>query len=195
MLIFRILSDGQGRSSFIIEKFRIMNIHSPILIFTIFLLCFLKILNMEFTGENLRDTPLKSLKNLEKLKTETLQFYDLSKPFSKENDVFEIQEARRRRIELFCAEQRNEDFLPQDPFRFIKAGAFFCSLQDDRWLNPFSFRISQKMPKFESSYTKLSRSTANDAQVKERLPAYIMTEDPIRRFLKYYHTNARTSTY
>ncbi|CAG5107030.1 Oidioi.mRNA.OKI2018_I69.chr1.g3112.t1.cds [Oikopleura dioica] len=104
-----------------------------------------------------------SLKKLEKSKTETLKFYDLSKPFSKENEVFEIQEARRKRIETFCSEKRSDDFLPQDSLRFTK------------------------MPKFESIYEFTTEDVQNP-------PAYIMTEDPIKRFLRYYHANARSST-
>ena len=165
-----------------------MNYDSPFLIKTLLLLCLLRIARIEFAEENIGIASLMSLKKLEKSKTEALKFYDLSKPFSKENEVFEIQEARRKRIETFCSEKRSDDFLPQDSLRFTKIGVFFCTLQDDKWLNTCSFRLSQKMPKFESIYEFTTKDVQNP-------PAYIMTEDPIKRFLRYYHANARSSTY
>lgn len=164
-----------------------MNYHT--LFFTLLSLLFLFQLK-NFKKREEIPAYIKNLRKQDEMKLKTYKFYDLSKEFTGDKKARLIQEARNKRIEKFCRnKQVDSQSLPSDPLRFTKYGGFFCCPDPDNWLTKFSDLITKNLSRLQFTFKKQT-----DVKINE-MPSFILTEDPIQRFLKYYHYNARIQRY
>jgi hypothetical protein len=132
---------------------------------------------------------IKYLRKQDEMKLKTYKFYDLSKEFTGDKQARLIQEGRNKRIEKFCRNKQDDSqSLPSDPLRFTKYGGFFCCPNPDNWLTKFSDLITKNLSRLQFTFKKQTDVIINE-------PSFILTEDPIQRFLKYYHYNARVQRY
>ena len=162
----------------------IMNYHTLFLFFLSLFILF----QLKFLGKREAEPSyLQNFRKLDKMKVKNYEFFDLSKKFNGDKAGQKIQETRRKRIDKFCRNREDENkILPSDQLRFTKYGGFFCSPDTENWLTKFSDLIKKNLSRLEFSFKKpIEEKRTTEIQ------SFILTEDPIRRFLKYYHFNAR----
>ncbi|CBY31463.1 unnamed protein product [Oikopleura dioica] len=120
------------------------------------------------------------------MKHKDYEYFEFSKEFNGDKTARKVQEARRKKIEHFCRNKQDDNqSLLSDPLRFKKYDGYICSPDPDNWLTQFSNLISKNLSRLELSFKQKTEVKRNE------ISSFILTEDPIRRFLKYFHFNAR----
>jgi len=164
-----------------------MNYHTPL--FTIFTFIFLFWLK-NFKKRESEPAYLENFRKLDEMKHKDYEYFEFSKEFNGDKTARKVQEARRKKIEHFCRNKQDDNqSLLSDPLRFKKYDGYICSPDPDNWLTQFSNLISKNLSRLELSFKQKTEVKRNE------ISSFILTEDPIRRFLKYFHFNARVQRY